>query len=100
MKAAPAADEPAAVTFAVVTGQDFDRRDDRTNGHKIYPLMGALDLDFFTHTGDIEYYDKPRPYATNLEFARWKMARMYGLSNLVEFHRWMPSYFIKTTISY
>jgi alkaline phosphatase D len=94
-KTAPPKDTAAAVSFAVVTGQDFDRRDDRKNGHKIYPRMQQLDLDFFVHTGDIEYYDKPRPYATNLEFARWKMARMYGLSNLVEFHRDTPSYFIK-----
>ncbi len=94
-KTAPAVESAAPISFAVVTGQDFDRRDDRKNGHKIYPKMGALDLDFFVHTGDIEYYDKPRPFATNLEFARWKMARMYGLPNIVEFHRSTPSYFIK-----
>jgi alkaline phosphatase D len=83
------------ISFAVVTGQDFDRRDDLKMGHKIYPQLQMLGLDFFVHTGDIEYYDKPRPFATNLEFARFKMARMYGLPNLVEFHRSTPSYFIK-----
>jgi alkaline phosphatase D len=92
---APAVGAKKAVTFAVVTGQDFDRRDDAERGHKIYPRMGALNLDFFVHTGDIEYYDRPWPYATNLEFARFKMARMYGLPNLVEFHRNTPSYFMK-----
>lgn len=94
-KTAPAQGDKASVSFAVVTGQDFDRRDDPEKGHKIYPQMQQLDLDFFVHTGDIEYYDKPNPYATNLEFARFKMARMYGLPNLVEFHRGVPSYFIK-----
>ena len=94
-KTAAAVDAIVPVSFAVVTGQDFDRRDDLKKGHQIYPRMSALGLDFFAHTGDIEYYDKPRPFATNLEFARFKMARMYGLPNLVEFHRNMPSYFIK-----
>jgi alkaline phosphatase D len=92
---APEKEAENPVSFAVVTGQDFDRRDDAKNGHKIYPQMQKLGLDFFIHTGDIEYYDKPNPYATNLEFARFKMARMYGLPNLVEFHRRTPSYFIK-----
>ena len=94
-RTAPAESERAEICFSVVTGQDFYRRDDALRGHKIYPRMQHLDLDFFVHTGDIEYYDRPYPYATNLEFARWKMARMYGLPNLVEFHRQTPSYFIK-----
>jgi alkaline phosphatase D len=94
-RTAPSPKKAKPVTFAVVTGQDFPRRDDGMNGHKIYPLMDAMDLDFFVHTGDIEYYDKPFPYATNLEFARWKMARIYGLPNQVEFHRDTASYFIK-----
>ena len=94
-KTATAAEVPAPVTFAVVTGQDFTRRDDPEKGHKIYAHMQKLGLDFFVHTGDIEYYDKPLPYATNLEFARFKMARMYGLPNLVSFHSQTPSYFMK-----
>ena len=59
---AHAADAIASVRFAVVTGQDYPRRD-TPMGHKIYPLMQKQDLDFFVHTGDIEYYDKPAPYA-------------------------------------
>jgi alkaline phosphatase D len=94
-KTAPKKSAVAPVQFSVVTGQDFDRGDDLERGHAIYPQMAKLGLDFFVHTGDIEYYDKPRPYATNQEFARFKMARMYGLPNLVEFHRSIPSYFIK-----
>jgi alkaline phosphatase D len=94
-KTAPPTGQKAPISFAVVTGQDFNRRDDLKNGHKIYPQMQKLGLDFFVHTGDIEYYDKPNPYATNLAFARFRMARMYGLPNLVEFHRSNASYFIK-----
>jgi len=94
-KTAPAQGDKASILFAVVTGQEFHRRDDLKNGHKIYPQMQKLGLDFFVHTGDVEYYDKPDPYATSLEFARFRMARIYGLPNLVEFHRSIPSYFIK-----
>ena len=46
-KTAPAKQVSAAVSFAVVTGQDFDRRDDRRNGHVIYPQMQKHNLDFF-----------------------------------------------------
>ena len=94
-RTAPLADAAVPITFAVVTGQGFDRRDDLAKGHKIYPQMQKLDLDFFVHTGDIEYYDKPFPYATNLGFARFKLVRVCGMPNLVEFHRVTPSYFMK-----
>jgi alkaline phosphatase D len=94
-RTAPAPDTPAPVCFAVVTGQDFDRRDDLEKGHHIYREMQNQALDFFVHTGDSEYYDKPRPFATNLKFARFKLARMYGLPNVVEFHRKTASYFMK-----
>ena len=57
--------------------------------------MLTLDPDFFVHTGDIEYYDKPEPYATNMELARFKWNRLYGLSNLSHFHNNVASYFIK-----
>ena len=53
-RTAPSAEDPAHVRFTVVTGQDYPRRDDPANGHKIYPLMKELDPDFFVHTGDIE----------------------------------------------
>ena len=35
---APSIEDPAKVSFTVVTGQDYPRRDDFENGHKIYPL--------------------------------------------------------------
>lgn len=83
------------VTFAVVTGQDYPRRDDKQNGHKIYPQMQKLGLDFFVHTGDIEYYDKPAPYADNLELARFKWSRLYAMPFQRDFHNHTASYFMK-----
>ena len=91
----PAADTVARVRFAVVTGQDYPRRDDRENGHRIYPQMQKLELDFFVHTGDIEYYDKPSPYADTAELARFKWNRMYAMPFQRTFHNNTSSYFIK-----
>jgi alkaline phosphatase D len=92
---APAADTPARVRFTVVTGQEYPRRDDPTNGHKIYPTMRRLGLSFFVHTGDIEYYDKPGPYADNVELARFKWNRIYAMPYQRAFHNRTASYFIK-----
>lgn len=92
---APGWGKVAPVRFTVVTGQDYPRRDDKLMGHKIYPHMQSLGLDFFVHTGDIEYYDKADPYATNVELARFKWNRLYALPNQRDFHTKVSSYFIK-----
>ncbi len=95
VKTAPAPTTPASVTFTVVTGQSFHRRDDKANGHKIYPLMEAMKPNFFVHTGDIVYYDKAGPVANNVALARFKWQRVYGLPFQKSFHNKIPSYFIK-----
>lgn len=94
-RTAPGAEVPAHVRFTVVTGQDYPRRDDPANGHKIYPLMQKLDPDFFVHTGDIEYYDKPQPYADNIVLARFKWNRLYAMPFQRDFHNRTASYFMK-----
>ncbi|MDB4438323.1 alkaline phosphatase D family protein [bacterium] len=94
-RTAPKAETPAQVRFTVVTGQDYPRRDDPASGHKIYPLMQKLDPDFFVHTGDIEYYDKPQPYADNIELARFKWNRLYAMPFQRDFHNRTASYFMK-----
>lgn len=94
-KTAPLAKVPSRVSFTVVTGQDYPRRDDKMNGHKIYPIMQSLDPEFFVHTGDIEYYDKAGPYADNQELARFKWNRIYSMPFQRSFHNNVASYFIK-----
>ena len=79
----------------MVTGQEYTRRDDPDNGHKIYPQMGKLDLDFFVHTGDIVYYDKPGPYADSPALARFKWNRIYAMPFQRDFHNHVASYFMK-----
>ena len=97
-KTAPDASAAERVSFTVVTGQEYGRRDDPMGGHKIYPQMlglGGLGPDFFVHTGDIEYYDKAGPYADSVELARFKWNRIYAMPFQRTFHNNTASYFIK-----
>ena len=91
-KTAPVPDAPANVTFAVTTCHEYADMDAPGKGFKIYPAMLALKPDFYVHTGDIVYYDK---LAKTQALARWHWQRIYSLPNAVEFHRFVPSYFIK-----
>lgn len=95
-KTAPAPDTIADVDFTVVTCHDFIRRDDLENGHRIYPSMARfVKPDFMVHAGDIEYYDKPNPWARNQELARYKWNRIFALPFQLDFYRQFSTYFIK-----
>jgi alkaline phosphatase D len=94
-KTAPDPAVPAPVLFTVVTCQEYPRRDDPQNGHKIYSVMRKLEPDFLVHTGDIEYYDRPLPYAKNKKLARFKWNRIYSMPFQRAFHNVTTSYFIK-----
>lgn len=90
-KTAPAADSTARVTFTVTTGTAYPDKD-LPEGFKMYAAMQKLNPDFFVHTGDILYYDN---LGKTLPLARWHWQRMYSLPTNVEFHKHVPSYFIK-----
>jgi len=92
---APAADRAAGVSFCVITGQEYHRRDHPTNGHVIYRHMLDLAPSFLVHTGDTVYYDKARPFARSVDLARFKWNRIYALPLQREFHRNVPGYFLK-----
>ena len=94
-KTAPDPAVPARILFTVVTCQDYPRRDDPRNGHKIYSLMRKLDPDFLVNTGDIEYYDKALPFAKSPELARFKWNRIFAMPFQRDFHRHVTSYFMK-----
>ncbi len=89
---APAPDVPARVLFAVTTGQAYPDQDAEGGGFRMYPSILELEPSFFVHTGDIVYYDA---WAKNTGLARWGWARMYSLPTNFEFHRQVPSYFMK-----
>ncbi len=94
-RTAPGEEDVTQVNFTVLTGQRFHRRDDDENGHKIFSVMEPMDLDFLVHTGDIVYYDKPKPRATSLAVARFKWNRMFALPFQRSFFNNTSSYFMK-----
>ncbi len=82
------------ISFGIVSCHDFNRRDHK-NGHRIYPAMEKNKLDFFIHTGDIEYYDKPNPYAYTESLMRFKWDRIFALPLQRRFYNKTTSYFMK-----
>jgi alkaline phosphatase D len=90
----PVAETEEEIGFCVVTCHDYWRRD-TTGGHKIYDAMLKLFPDFYVHTGDIEYYDKPEPYALTEELMRFKWDRLFALPLQREFWGQVTSYFMK-----
>lgn len=95
-RTAPTVTESRDFNFVVVTCGDFNRRDNAENGHEIYrTMLEKIKPDFFVHTGDIEYYDKPNPYAVDASLARFKWNRLYALPYLRAFHMNVSSYFMK-----
>jgi alkaline phosphatase D len=89
---APLPDEPARIVFASVTGTKYEDLDSPGDGFQIHRTMLEMDVDFFVHTGDILYYDA---WAKNVDLARWGWARMFSLPTSVDFHRQIPTYFMK-----
>jgi alkaline phosphatase D len=90
----PVADAKAEIEFCVVTCHDYIRKD-TTDGHKIYDAMLKMFPDFYVHTGDIEYYDKPEPYALTEELMRFKWDRIFALPLQRNFWNNTTSYFMK-----
>ncbi|MEQ6121275.1 alkaline phosphatase D family protein [Reichenbachiella sp. MALMAid0571] len=90
----PLVDKAKDIAFSIVSCHDYIRKDS-TTGHKIYPAMDRDNLDFFVHTGDIEYYDKPNPYAMTEELMRFKWDRLFALPLQRSFYNRTSSYFMK-----
>jgi alkaline phosphatase D len=57
--------------------------------------MKAIAPDFIVHAGDIEYYDKPDPWALTVPLMRFKWGRIFGLPSNRDFYNHTTSYFIK-----
>lgn len=89
---APTSEEPERVVFVATTGQAYRDQDAPGGGYRMYPAILDLSPSFFVHTGDILYYDS---WAKNIDLARWGWARMFSLPTNFEFHRQVPSYFMK-----
>ncbi len=82
------------ISFSVVSCHDYNRRDSII-GHKIYTAMAKDSLDFYVHTGDIEYYDKNNPWAFTESLMRFKWDRLFALPLQRDFFTKTTSYFMK-----
>ena len=90
-----AAKATTPLRFCITTCHDFIRRDDGLRGHKIYTAMREIDPAFIVHAGDIEYYDKPDPWALTKELMRFKWGRLFALPANRQFYSTTSTYFIK-----
>ena len=91
----PSAASVAPVRFVVTTCHDDWRRDDGPNGFKAYDAARAWAPDFFVHTGDFIYLDKPAPFGLTPALARFKWNRTNAWPSVREFYRGVSAYFIK-----
>lgn len=94
-KTAPSGDAVKAVNLVTSTCQYFWSFDDDRRGFKAYDNMRKLKPDFYIHTGDYVYYDKPGPLATNIEKARHKWHAMDSWPSIRALYEEVPLYMIK-----
>ncbi|MEM8732769.1 MAG: alkaline phosphatase D family protein [Planctomycetota bacterium] len=77
--------------LAIGTCQSFIDRDG-PHGFDMYRTMLARNTDAFVLAGDVVYYDR---LARSKELAYYHWQRTYSLPTLVDFHKHVPSYFLK-----
>ncbi len=93
-RTSPSPETENDIEFCIVTCHDYWRKD-TTDGHKIYTAMMNMFPDFYVHTGDVEYYDTPEPYAPTEELMRFKWDRLFALPLQRNFWANTTSYFMK-----
>lgn len=94
-KTAPDPENVQPVHVVTSTCQYFWSFDDKQRGFNSYDSMRNLEPDFFIHTGDYVYYDKPGPLAKTLEKARHKWHAMDSRPSLRELYKSVPIYMLK-----
>jgi dienelactone hydrolase len=87
----PAINSEGHFKLAVGTCQAFEDRDG-PHGFDIYRTMQERRADAFVMAGDVVYYDA---LARSNELAFYHWQRTYSLPTLLEFHKRVPTYFLK-----
>ncbi len=87
----PHAESQSSFRLAVSTCQDFPDRDG-PHGFDLYRTMLERQTNAFVMAGDVVYYDK---LARSVPLAQYHWQRTYSLPTLVNFHRQVPTYFLK-----
>jgi alkaline phosphatase D len=91
---APNAASEKPARFIVSTCQAITSVDSEIQGHVAYRIMEYCRPNFFVHTGDFVYYDKP-PLAKTVAQARAKWNTMFAYGHLRQFLSSVSTYFMK-----
>ncbi len=92
---APLVSKNSNIKLVTSTCQYFWSFDDKQRGFRTYDSMRKLQPDFFVHTGDYVYYDKPGPLGNTLEKARHQWHAMNSWPSLADFFSNVPIYMLK-----
>lgn len=90
-KTLPEARKRVPLRIGIGTCQEFEHRDG-SFGFEAYRTMLKRRTDSFVMAGDVVYYDK---LARSVPLAFYHWQRTYGLPSVIEFHRNVPTYFLK-----
>lgn len=82
----------APVTFTIWTCERWDYIDDKRYGNNIFPSMAKIAPNFTVNLGDLVYYDRDMPLATNASLARFHWQRLFSLSRTVAYFLRFPAY--------
>ncbi len=91
LRTLPDPEKRRSFRLAVGTCQEFDDRDG-DYGMDLYRTLLHRNTDVFVLAGDVVYYDK---LARSVPLAHYHWQRMYSMPTLVNFHRRVPTYFLK-----
>lgn len=94
-KTAPDEHISKPIRLVTSTCQYFWSFDHASRGFRTYDSMRALSPDFFIHTGDYVYYDKPGPLAKDRDKARHKWHAMNAWPALIDLFKSTPIYMAK-----
>lgn len=92
---APEPESWKPIQVVTSTCQYFWSFDNDKRGFDTYDSMSRFNPDFFVHTGDYIYYDKPGPLANTIEKARHKWHAMNSWPSLIDFFKHTPIYMLK-----
>ncbi len=87
----PAVDASVPFRLAIGTCQDFPDRDG-PHGFDMYRAMSQRGTNAFVMAGDVVYYDQ---LARSVPLAHYHWQRTYSLPTLTDFHRHVPTFFLK-----
>jgi hypothetical protein len=87
-------DANAAVDFAMLSCQKYEKRDD-AQGYHLYDSIRKFAPHYYLSVGDNVYYDSDYPVVNSAAIARYHWDRMFSLPRVVECTRMVPGYWLK-----